>query len=338
MVERPSGTPTPITVSTGSPTPIETVPGDYQKTKICSDYDGDGQSDIALIERSGSSHRFHIKLSKSGKETFAQFGEAGSVPISADYDGDGKTDLGFITPGRELKWSFANLKAKKVRTFVFGNSGDLALSGCDIDGDGGDDLAVISKGKNLRYFNTTTMKGKRIKLPHMIRNAREILCSEMNGSPGDELIMLAKVPGTGSVAGGRSFALHTYSTAKNLKGAGTGLVREREQLLTARPLSLVSTSLDGKTPLLGIIEKAGKGFLKLSFLSGDSVEKVFDIPRFTQLFIHRTIGGEGVTLLTKRSALLRLDFRDEDPKVLEFENQLPELFELLTCPAIISVR
>jgi hypothetical protein len=58
------------------------------------DYDGDGQSDLAVY-RSGV---WYFLASTQGFSVM-QFGAASDVPVATDYDGDGKTDVAVFRNG-----------------------------------------------------------------------------------------------------------------------------------------------------------------------------------------------------------------------------------------------
>ena len=55
------------------------------------DYDGDGETDVAVYQQ--STGNWFIVGSTSGFFQVLNFGGAGFIPVPGDYDGDGKTDV-----------------------------------------------------------------------------------------------------------------------------------------------------------------------------------------------------------------------------------------------------
>ena len=56
------------------------------------DYNGDGVTDLAVIDASGGT--WHIQVQRSVK-----FFQTGDIPVPCDYDGDGIMDMAVFRPG-----------------------------------------------------------------------------------------------------------------------------------------------------------------------------------------------------------------------------------------------
>jgi subtilisin family serine protease len=92
------------------------------------DFDGDGDSDIALFRPSNGAWYVRGMLPQG-------WGTSTDVPVPADYDGDGVTDLAVFRP------STGGWHIRGVGTFGYGTSTDIPVPG-DYDGDGIADLAI----------------------------------------------------------------------------------------------------------------------------------------------------------------------------------------------------
>ena len=57
------------------------------------DYDGDGKTDVATIERSVNDLVWTITTSSDGITKDMRVGIAGDIPVQGDYHGDGKTQI-----------------------------------------------------------------------------------------------------------------------------------------------------------------------------------------------------------------------------------------------------
>jgi hypothetical protein len=116
-------------------------------TRTPSDFDGDGDTDIAVY-RPATNEWFG-----TGQGPFS-FGAAGDVPVPADYDGDGKTEVAVFRPS-----TGAWLRDGGPTTFL-GLSGDVPVP-CDYDADGKADISVFrpSTGAWFRGGEATVFFG-----------------------------------------------------------------------------------------------------------------------------------------------------------------------------------
>ncbi|HMS41390.1 MAG TPA: M20/M25/M40 family metallo-hydrolase [Pyrinomonadaceae bacterium] len=110
------------------------------------DYDGDGQTDIAIY-RDGI---WHLLRSQLGY-TAIQFGLAGDIPQPADYDGDGRADVAVFRPSNGV-W-YLNRSTQGFFAQGFGLNGDKPVA-ADYDADGLADLAVFRNG--IWHFQKST--------------------------------------------------------------------------------------------------------------------------------------------------------------------------------------
>jgi len=99
---------------------------------VVADYDGDGQTDIAVWRAEGG-----IWVTKH-RETFS-WGDAQDVPLPLDYDGDNRADPAVWRP-KEGNW-YLKLSSGEAITIPWGSEGDIPVPG-DYTGDGKADLAV----------------------------------------------------------------------------------------------------------------------------------------------------------------------------------------------------
>jgi hypothetical protein len=106
------------------------------------DYDGDGQTDLAIFRRANG--HWLIKRSSDGGLIQLQWGLGSDLPVAADYDGDGKTDIA-VWRGATGQWFILRSSDGAKRVMVWGTSHapyhDLPAP-ADYDGDGKADVAV----------------------------------------------------------------------------------------------------------------------------------------------------------------------------------------------------
>lgn len=99
------------------------------------DYDGNGESDIAIFRPSTG-----LWAVRGLGNIY--FGTDGDMPVSGDYDGDGCSDIGIFNPSTAL-WAIKN-----ISRFYYGRSGDTSVPG-DYDGDGTCDSGIFRADSGL---------------------------------------------------------------------------------------------------------------------------------------------------------------------------------------------
>lgn len=104
-----------------------------------SDYDGDGQTDVAIF-RPGIGF-WTIYLSGTDSYTTTTFGQAGDIPVDGDFDGDAKTDIAVYRPSSGT-WLIQQSSNGQLVTTQFGLQNDRPIPG-DYDKDGKTDVAVF---------------------------------------------------------------------------------------------------------------------------------------------------------------------------------------------------
>lgn len=103
-----------------------------------SDFDGDGQTDIAVWRP--STGIWYVNNSTNGSYDYSQFGQGsmGDVVVPGNYDGDRKVDYAIFRQGL---WFIRDSSDGEVRTIQFGMNRDTPVP-ADFDGDGRTDIAV----------------------------------------------------------------------------------------------------------------------------------------------------------------------------------------------------
>ncbi|MBI1761758.1 MAG: putative Ig domain-containing protein, partial [Acidobacteria bacterium] len=112
---------------------------------LLGDYDGDGQTDLAVFRPSEGN--WYVKRSSDGGFLIKAWGTAGDVPVPGDYDGDGKTDLAVFRPS-DGNWYVWRSSDQQYQVTAWGAGyapyNDVAVPG-DYDGDGKTDVAVFRR-------------------------------------------------------------------------------------------------------------------------------------------------------------------------------------------------
>jgi len=172
-----------VTVSTVAPftsgsmeSKVDFTTGTAPYVVAISDIDGDGKTDLVVVNRMSSSVSVFRNTSSSGSITSGSFAaevhfNTGPTPNSVaigDIDGDGKPDLVVVNSGSNRVSVFRNTSSSGSITsgsfaakvdFTTGTSPyDVAIG--DIDGDGKPDLAVVNDGSNtVSVFRNTSSSG-----------------------------------------------------------------------------------------------------------------------------------------------------------------------------------
>lgn len=113
-----------------------------------SDFDGDGESDIAVWRPSTGD--WHVSRSNDSSYMAMHFGGAayGDVAVPGNYDGDKKIDYAVFRNGW---WYILGSATAQVRSLQFGATGDKPIAG-DYDGDGKTDIAVWRPSDGVWYI------------------------------------------------------------------------------------------------------------------------------------------------------------------------------------------
>ena len=120
---------------------------------MAGDYDGDGQTDLAVFRRTTGT--WLIQRSRDGQARVKVWGLGTDLPVAADYDGDGQTDLA-VWRGQTGEWFVLRSSDGAYRVMVWGGAGygDVVAPG-DYDGDGQAD-ATIWRPTARQWFSQAT--------------------------------------------------------------------------------------------------------------------------------------------------------------------------------------
>lgn len=120
-----------------------------------SDFDGDGNSEIAVLRpNTDSDFSWYILNSEDGQMTGETMGRTGDINVQGDYDGDGVTDIAMFTPSTG-NWQIRRSATEATVNYRFGQQGDVPMVG-DYDGDGRNDLAVFRPSAGSWYVWRST--------------------------------------------------------------------------------------------------------------------------------------------------------------------------------------
>ena len=144
------------------------------------DYDGDGQTDVAVWRENvaGSDAYFYILNSATNTVRIEQFGATGDILMVGDWDGDGKADLATYRDSAVGSQSYFYYRGSlnnpngNINYLPWGTTGDKPLRG-DFDGDGKQDLAVFRPSNGIWYI---------------LQSSNSVIRYDIWGLAGDKLI------------------------------------------------------------------------------------------------------------------------------------------------------
>jgi uncharacterized protein (DUF2141 family) len=118
-------------------------------SRVFSDFDGDGKSDVSVFRPSNGS--WFIQQSTAGFTGIA-FGLSTDKLAPADYDGDGKTDVAVVRNGT---W-YLQRSSLGFTGIAFGEGSDIPMP-ADYDGDGKADVAVFRPSNGAWYLQRSQL-------------------------------------------------------------------------------------------------------------------------------------------------------------------------------------
>jgi C1A family cysteine protease len=129
----------------------------YSSSRNHSDFDGDGESDVAVF-RGADAMWYELSSSSPGSYTSVHWGLPSDTPVPADYDGDGKTDPAVWRSSTGVWYILLSSSSGTYRAIQWGLASDMAIAG-DYDGDGKDDVAVWRPGTGTWYILPSAYPG-----------------------------------------------------------------------------------------------------------------------------------------------------------------------------------
>ncbi|MCO6511286.1 MAG: carboxypeptidase regulatory-like domain-containing protein [Aridibacter famidurans] len=117
-----------------------------------SDFDGDGESDLAVWRPSNGV--WHVTNSRDGSYSPTQFGGGayGDIPVPGNYDGDENTDHAVYRNGT---WYIYRSSDRSMEVHQLGTALDKPIQG-DFDGDGKTDIAVWRPENGVWYIRRSS--------------------------------------------------------------------------------------------------------------------------------------------------------------------------------------
>lgn len=120
--------------------------------KSVNDYDGDGETDVAVFRPSNGT--WYLAGSDDADVRTIQWGVNGDLPVQADYDNDGSVDLAVFRPSNGT-WYIRESGRGTIRYERWGLSGDIPAA-ADYDGDAKIDIAVFRPSNGIWYIKQSS--------------------------------------------------------------------------------------------------------------------------------------------------------------------------------------